>query len=145
LAIVVGAPAPPTSASVPEEHSNSSSAAELQAAKQKVVQLRQELSEASAKNLDLELDHANVSARVLELESEASLLKASLAEWRRKYSSLEQQLEVQERDFKRRLDDEKAALMESLRGEVAEQLKTIKSKWDAREQELLRAAGQLPA
>jgi hypothetical protein len=118
-------------------------AAELQAANQKIAKLQQELAEFAGRNLDLELDHANVSARVLELEAEGSLLKASLAEWRRKHASLEQQLEVQERDFKRRLDEEKQALMEALQAEVAGQLKALKAKWDEREQELLRAAGDL--
>ena len=105
-----------------------------------IAKLRHELDSLTLKNIDLELDHANVSARVLELEAEGSLLKGSLAEWRRKFASLEQQLEFQERDFNRRLVEEKAALMESLQAEVAVQLKQLKSKWDEREQELLRAA-----
>lgn len=87
----------------------------------------------SARNMDLEIDHANMTSHVLELEGTVDQLKAAIAEWRRKYASLEQQLQVQENDFERRMQDERQSLTLQIQEEVQNHMLGLKEKWAAKE------------
>lgn len=107
--------------------------------------LRAEVATLSERNIDLEIDNANMAARVLELEGESSLLKASLSEWRRKYASLEMQLQFQETGNARKLEEEKALLMKTLQEQVAGQWTTVKEKFDEKERGYLQRILELEA
>lgn len=99
----------------------------------KIKEQRSMIDSLSARNIDLEIDQANMTAHVLELEGTIEQLRASVAEWRRKHQSLEQQLDVQERDFERRLAEERSLLTAQLQEEVQQHLVAMKEKWDAKE------------
>ena len=91
--------------------------------------------ELQSRLVDLEIENVTLSANVLELESTVEQLRSTVAEWRRKHTSLEQQLVVQEKHFAQKFEDEKEQLRAALMEEVKSQLCAAKEKWDAREAE----------
>lgn len=91
--------------------------------------------ELQARLVDLEIENVTLSANVLELESTVEQLRSTVSEWRRKHSSLEQQLAVQEKHFAQKYEEEKEQLRAALMEEVKSQFCAAKEKWDAREAE----------
>lgn len=122
---------PPT----PVHLSHLHTAADIAAKDAKINEQRSMIDDLSARNMDLEIDHANMTAHVLELEATVDELKANVAEWKRKYGSLQQQLQVQEGEFERRLTEEREALTIQLQEEISQHVMGLKEKWAAREAE----------
>jgi hypothetical protein len=95
--------------------------------------MKVELEDANRRCVEYELDATNSAVRVLELESDVRMLKNGIAEWRRRYQSLEQQLQTQEDSFAARLRAEKQEQLDELQAQVAAHWEGVTKEWRTRE------------
>jgi hypothetical protein len=116
---------------------------ELEAEKEAARQMRRERDDASARCLEYEIDSSNAAVRVLDLESEVRTLKSGIAEWRRRYTSLEEQLKLQEDGMAARVQREKDEQLEVLEEQVKGHWERMSAEWREREAALVAEVAAL--